>query len=145
MVIAVRSPRNAAIQPHCGWAPIVARMYAECPAVIKNAAIRGTTRYQYIGLYPSLRNPTYAATKERNGGPKKNALRTLSSAITGHFSRIRVFTEDIEAKNIHTNRNDTPNADRRGALAGRFSPPRATDGKTTRRISGRVGREKPHK
>src|SRR3989442_7059303 len=99
MVVGVRSPRNAAIQPHCGWAPIVERMYAECPAVIRKAAIKGTTRYQYIGLYPSRRNPTYAATKDRNGGPKKNALRTLSSAITGHFSRNRMFNYVIEAEN----------------------------------------------
>src|SRR5437867_12516463 len=111
-------------------------MKAEWPAVIRNAAIRGTTRYQYIGLYPRRRRPTYAAKNARTGGPNMNAFRTLSLAITGHFSRMRLFTEYIEAKKIQTRRNDTPKAERIGDLAGRVSCPGSTQGSTMRTMSG---------
>src|SRR5437867_912294 len=144
-VIAVSRPRNRAIHPHSGWLHRVARMYVEWPAVIRNAAMSGITRYQYIGAYPSRRRPTYAETNARTGGPNMNAFRTLSSAITGHFSRIRLFTEYIEAKNIQTRRKETPKADRIGDFAGRFSRPRSMNGRTTRMINGMFVRKKPQK
>src|SRR5439155_10981886 len=57
--------------------------------------------------------------------------------------RIRLFTEYIDAKNIHTKRNETPNADRSGDFAGRLSRPRSMNGRTTRMIRGMFVRKNP--